>query len=48
MTRRFDAVASLDNWVEHGVPPEQIVASRRGTDRRTVARTRCAGTRFRR
>jgi feruloyl esterase len=26
----FGAVASLDDWVEHGVPPERIIASRKG------------------
>ncbi|MGH8209491.1 MAG: tannase/feruloyl esterase family alpha/beta hydrolase [Steroidobacteraceae bacterium] len=26
----FDAVASLDDWVEHGVPPERIIASHKG------------------
>jgi Tannase and feruloyl esterase len=36
----FDAVASLDEWVEHGVPPERIVASRKGNDGKTVERTR--------
>jgi len=33
----FDAVASLDEWVEHGVPPERIVASHKGNG---VERTR--------
>ena len=36
----FDAVASLDDWVEHGVPPERIVAARKGKDGKTVDRTR--------
>lgn len=36
----FDAVASLDDWVEHGAPPERIVASHAGKDGKTVDRTR--------
>jgi feruloyl esterase len=36
----FDAVASLDDWVEHGVPPERIVAAHEGADGKQVDRTR--------
>ena len=36
----FDAVASLDNWVEHGGPPERIIASHKGADGKTADRTR--------
>jgi feruloyl esterase len=36
----FDAVAPLDDWVEHGVPPERIVASHNGADGKQVDRTR--------
>ena len=36
----FNAVASLDEWVEHGAPPERIVASYKGNDGKTVERTR--------
>ena len=36
----FDAVASLDDWVEHGVPPERIIASHKGADGKTADRTR--------
>jgi feruloyl esterase len=34
----FDAVAALEQWVEHGVAPEKIIASR-SVDK-TVQRTR--------
>jgi feruloyl esterase len=36
----FDAVASVDNWVEHGVPPERLVAAHKGADGKTIDRTR--------
>lgn len=39
----FDAVAPLDDWVEHGVPPEQIIASHNGADGKQVDRTRPLG-----
>jgi feruloyl esterase len=35
----FDAVASLDDWVEHGTPPERIIAAHQG-DGKKVDRTR--------
>jgi feruloyl esterase len=36
----FDAVASLDDWVEHAVPPERIVAAHEGAGGKQVDRTR--------
>ncbi len=36
----FDAVASLEDWVEHGVPPERIIATRKGSDGKKVDRSR--------
>jgi len=36
----FDAVASVDNWVEHGVPPDRLIAAHKGADGKTVDRTR--------
>jgi feruloyl esterase len=36
----FDAVAPLDDWVEHGVPPERIIAAHTGADGKQVDRTR--------
>jgi feruloyl esterase len=39
-TDSFDAVASLDEWVEHGVPPERIIATHKGADGKTVERSR--------
>jgi len=36
----FDAVASVDNWVEHGLPPERLVAAHKGADGKTIDRTR--------
>jgi feruloyl esterase len=36
----FDAVAPLDDWVEHGMPPERIIAAHNGADGKQVDRTR--------
>src|SRR3569833_252526 len=36
----FDAVASVDNWVEHGLAPERLIAARKGADGKTIDRTR--------
>jgi feruloyl esterase len=36
----FDAVASLADWVEHGVPPERLTATRKGADGKTADRSR--------
>jgi feruloyl esterase len=36
----FDAVAPLDDWVEHGIAPERIIAAHSGADGKQVDRTR--------
>ncbi|MDB6044652.1 MAG: Tannase and feruloyl esterase [Gammaproteobacteria bacterium] len=36
----FDAVASLDDWVEHGVPPERIIATHKGAQGKQADRSR--------
>jgi Tannase and feruloyl esterase len=41
---KFDTITALENWVEHGVPPEGIVATATSLGRRCCARCRFAST----